>query len=57
MHTTGTNKHQKHFFQQEGIDVEKIEASGDKMYWLRGDVYEPFNLAQLKEIRGGQVKL
>ena len=57
MHTTGTNKYQKHFLQQEGIDVEKIEASGDKMYWLRGGVYEPFNLAQLQEIRSGQVKL
>ncbi|OCL09230.1 acetyl-CoA synthetase-like protein [Glonium stellatum] len=57
MHTTGTNKHQKHIFQQEGIDVEKIEASGDKMYWLRGGTYEPFGLAQLQEIKGRQVKL
>ncbi|OCK86114.1 acetyl-CoA synthetase-like protein [Lepidopterella palustris CBS 459.81] len=57
MHMTGTNKHQKHIFQQDGIDVVKVEQSGDVMYWLRGGVYERFGAEHLAEIRSGRVKL
>ncbi|KAF2205933.1 acetyl-CoA synthetase-like protein [Delitschia confertaspora ATCC 74209] len=57
MHTTGTNKHQKHIFQTEGIDVERVERAGDGLYWLREGVYERFTGRDLERIRGNEVKL
>ncbi|KAF2192634.1 acetyl-CoA synthetase-like protein [Zopfia rhizophila CBS 207.26] len=57
MQTTGTNKHQKHLLQQEGIDVERVEESGDVLYWLKDGTYERFTLRELDRIQGGHVKL
>jgi acyl-CoA synthetase (AMP-forming)/AMP-acid ligase II len=54
---TGTNKQQKFVLQKEGIDVEKIEQSGDVLYWLKDGTYERFTKKDLERIQGGQVKL
>ncbi|KAF2271026.1 acetyl-CoA synthetase-like protein [Lojkania enalia] len=57
MHTTGTNKQQKHLFQQDGIDVNRVEQSGDALFWLKGPTYEKFKIGDLQRIEGGGVRL
>ncbi|KAJ4286435.1 long-chain fatty acid transporter fat1 [Kalmusia sp. IMI 367209] len=59
MHTTGTNKQQKHLFQQDGIDFQAVEEQGDMLYWLdpESKTYEKFTATQLNDIEGGAVKL
>jgi acyl-CoA synthetase (AMP-forming)/AMP-acid ligase II len=57
VHTTGTNKQQKHLFQKDGIDVAKVEGHGDALFWLKDSVYERFTSRDLNSIQGGQVKL
>jgi acyl-CoA synthetase (AMP-forming)/AMP-acid ligase II len=59
MHTTGTNKQQKQFFRQDGIDVEAVERQGDVLFWLQGKSagYERFTGRDLERIKGGGVKL
>ncbi|KAF2476547.1 acetyl-CoA synthetase-like protein [Lindgomyces ingoldianus] len=57
IHTTGTNKQQKHIFQSHGISVPKVEESGDVLFWLRGDTYEKFTVRDWERIEGGGVKL
>jgi hypothetical protein len=43
--------------QKEGIDVEKIEQSGDALFWLKNGTYERFTKKDLERIQGGQVRL
>ncbi|KAF2691715.1 acetyl-CoA synthetase-like protein [Lentithecium fluviatile CBS 122367] len=59
MHTTGTNKQQKHFFQRDGIDVDSVEQQGDVLYWMHGKdgVYERFTRKDLERVKGGGMKL
>ncbi|CAO2657540.1 Nn.00g036660.m01.CDS01 [Neocucurbitaria sp. VM-36] len=57
MQTTGTNKQQKHVFQQEGIDPGAVEDAGDVLYWLKEGKYERFTTKDLEVITGGGVKL
>ncbi|KAF2254572.1 acetyl-CoA synthetase-like protein [Trematosphaeria pertusa] len=59
MHTTGTNKQQKHLFQRDGIEVERVEGCGDALFWLdeRRETYERFTGEHLERIKGGAVKL
>jgi len=59
MHTTGTNKQQKHTFQKDGIDVQAVEVQGDLLFWMdpKSKTYERFTTAQLKQIEEGGLKL
>ncbi|KAH7126939.1 hypothetical protein B0J11DRAFT_505652 [Dendryphion nanum] len=57
MHTTGTNKQQKHLFQKDGIDVQKVEEVGDILFWLKDGTYERFTSKDLERIEGGGVRL
>ncbi|KAF2275998.1 long-chain fatty acid transporter-like protein [Westerdykella ornata] len=57
MHTTGTNKQQKHLFQRDGIDVRRVEEAGDVLYWLKDATYQRFTERDLERMSGGLVKL
>ncbi|KAL4804815.1 hypothetical protein BDV18DRAFT_153152 [Aspergillus unguis] len=56
MQATGNHKQQKHMLRTEGVDPGKVGAK-DKLYWLRGDTYLPFEAKDWDKIQGGQVKL
>lgn len=53
---TGNNKQQKHELRTEGVDPSKV-SSQDKLYWLQGDKYVPFETKDWDRLQGGQVKL
>ncbi|KAH7078990.1 hypothetical protein BKA63DRAFT_507522 [Paraphoma chrysanthemicola] len=57
MVTTGTMKQQKQGLVAEGVDVDKVEASGDVLYWLKSGTYVRFGRGDLEQIEGGKVKL
>lgn len=57
MHTTGTNKQQKHLFQKDGINVDSVEENGDVLFWLRDGTYERFTRKEFELIENGHVKL
>lgn len=59
MHTTGTNKQQKHLFMQDGINVEVVEERGDVLFWMDPETktYERFTSKQLGRVESGSVKL
>ncbi|KAF2741774.1 acetyl-CoA synthetase-like protein [Sporormia fimetaria CBS 119925] len=57
MHTTGTNKQQKGTFQKEGIEVQTVEGTGDRLFWLRDGKYVAFGEQDLAAIKKGTVKL
>jgi acyl-CoA synthetase (AMP-forming)/AMP-acid ligase II len=57
MHTTGTNKQQKHLLREDGIDVDRVEETGDVLYWLRDGTYKRFTTQDLDTIRRGHAKL
>jgi len=58
---TGTLKIQKGKLRQEGIDLDKVEAAGDKLFWLGGGNdgrrYVPFRRKDWEALKGGQVRL
>ncbi|GME29288.1 AMP-dependent synthetase/ligase [Neofusicoccum parvum] len=56
---TGTLKMQKGRLREEGMDVEKVEASGDRLYWLPpgGTKYVLFRVEDFGKIQKGEVKL
>ncbi|KAL2863799.1 putative long-chain fatty acid transporter [Aspergillus lucknowensis] len=56
MQATGNNKQQKHVLRTEGVDPSKVGTT-DKLYWLQGDTYVPFEPKDWDRIQGGQVKL
>ncbi|KAF7590485.1 hypothetical protein BBP40_002830 [Aspergillus hancockii] len=56
MQGTGNNKQQKHVLRTEGVDPSLVSAS-DKLYWLQGDKYVPFEQKDWSRLQGGQVKL
>jgi acyl-CoA synthetase (AMP-forming)/AMP-acid ligase II len=57
--TTGTMKMQKGKMRGEGCDVEKVEATGDRLFWLKpgGDVYVPFGKEDYERVKEGGAKL
>ncbi|KAJ5814797.1 fatty acid transporter protein [Penicillium riverlandense] len=56
---TSTMKLQKGKLRQEGCDIEKAEASGDKLYWLPPNKanYVPFTREEYIKIQNGQIQL
>ncbi|OJD36690.1 fatty acid transporter [Diplodia corticola] len=56
---TGTLKMQKGRLKEEGIEVGKVEESGDQLYWLPpgGDCYVRFRDEDYARIKSGEVKL
>ncbi|KAL3475149.1 hypothetical protein BJX99DRAFT_247682 [Aspergillus californicus] len=56
MQATGNNKQQKHVLRTEGVDPGKV-GGADKLYWLQGDTYVPFEEKDWNRVQGGQVKL
>ncbi|KAL5360987.1 hypothetical protein BJX96DRAFT_165575 [Aspergillus floccosus] len=56
MQGTGNNKQQKHVLRTEGVDPSLV-STADKVYWLQGDKYVPFEPKDWSRLQGGQVKL
>lgn len=56
METTGTFKHQKVNFRNQGIDLDLI-PSDQPVYWLKDGTYSLFDRDCLNQIKSGQVKL
>lgn len=54
--TTGNNKPQKHILRTEGVDPSRVSAK-DRLYWLQGDKYVPFERKDWDRLNAGQVKL
>ncbi|KAK5101786.1 hypothetical protein LTS08_004245 [Lithohypha guttulata] len=58
---TGTFKIQKGKLKQQGVDMGKLEAAGEKdnVYWLppNGNAYVPFRRKEWEELKAGRVKL
>lgn len=57
MEMTGTNKQQKHVLREQGCDPEKVSQAGDRLYWLKGGTYVPFERKDWDEITAGRVRL
>lgn len=57
MHTTGTNKQQKHHFQKDNVDVDAVEKAGDILYWLKDGTYERFGVGELGMLEAGRIRL
>lgn len=56
MQYTGNNKQQKHTLRIEGVDPSLVDSK-DKLYWLQGNQYVPFQQRDWDSLKGGQVKL
>lgn len=56
MQGTGNNKQQKHVLRTEGVDPSLVSAA-DRVYWLQGDKYVPFEPKDWSRLQGGQVRL
>ncbi|GCB17771.1 fatty acid transporter protein [Aspergillus awamori] len=56
MQATGNNKQQKHTFRTQGVDPALVPAS-DRMYWLQGNQYVPFESKDWDRLQAGQAKL
>ncbi|KAI9375582.1 hypothetical protein BJX61DRAFT_549275 [Aspergillus egyptiacus] len=56
---TSTMKLQKGKLRQEGCEVAKVEASGDRMYWLPPNraEYVPFSMEDYNKIKTGEIRL
>ncbi len=54
MQTTGTFKHQKVRYRNEGFDP---KASSDRIFWFDGDVYQPVDEGVFDAIGRGEIKL
>ncbi|KAH7032351.1 fatty acid transporter [Macrophomina phaseolina] len=56
---TGTLKMQKVRLRDEGMNVELVEKSGDRLYWLPtgGDRYVPFTVEDYRKIQDAKLKL
>ncbi|KAJ5222266.1 uncharacterized protein N7469_008506 [Penicillium citrinum] len=54
--STGNNKQQKHVLRSEGVDPSLVSKS-DRVYWLQGDTYVPFEQKNWTRLTGGQVRL
>ncbi|PYH49029.1 putative long-chain fatty acid transporter [Aspergillus saccharolyticus JOP 1030-1] len=56
MQTTGNNKQQKHVLQSQGVDPSLVAAE-DRLYWLQGNQYVPFERDDWSRLQAGKVKL
>ncbi|KAF4272409.1 hypothetical protein KXW98_008229 [Aspergillus fumigatus] len=56
MQATGNNKQQKHVLRTEGVDPALVSGK-DKLYWLQGNTYVPFEQKDWNRLHSGQVKL
>jgi hypothetical protein len=56
MQATGNNKQQKHVLRTEGVDPALVSGK-DKLYWLQGNTYVPFEQRDWNLLHSGQVKL
>lgn len=56
MEGTGNNKQQKHVLRTQGVDPSLVAAS-DRMYWLQGNKYVPFEAKDWGRLQAGQAKL
>ena len=56
MQATGNNKQQKHVLQKEGVDPSNVSAK-DKLYWLQGATYVPFQQRDWDRLNAGHVRL
>ncbi|RAK92213.1 long-chain fatty acid transporter [Aspergillus costaricaensis CBS 115574] len=56
MQATGNNKQQKHTLRTQGVDPALVPAS-DRMYWLQGNQYVPFESKDWDRLQAGQAKL
>ncbi|RAL11364.1 putative long-chain fatty acid transporter [Aspergillus homomorphus CBS 101889] len=56
MQTTGNNKQQKHVLRSQGVDPSLV-AADDKLYWLQGSQYVPFERDDWSRLQAGKVKL
>ena len=56
MEITGTFKHQKVHFRNQGIDLTLIPKS-EPVYWHKDETYVPFTLEDYAKINTGQAKL
>ncbi|PWY91239.1 long-chain fatty acid transporter [Aspergillus heteromorphus CBS 117.55] len=56
MQATGNNKQQKHVLRTEGVDPSLV-AAGDRLYWLQGNQYVPFEPKDWNRLQAGQAKL
>lgn len=53
---TGNNKQQKHVLRTQGVDPDQI-ASDEKIYWLQGGRYVPFERHDWNGLNAGNVRL
>lgn len=56
MQSTGNNKQQKHVLRSEGVDPSLV-SKNDRVYWLQGSTYVPFEQKDWSRLTGGQVRL
>lgn len=56
MQATGNYKQQKHILRTEGVDPGRV-SSKEKLYWLQGDKYVPFEPKDWDRLQAGQAKL
>ena len=53
---TGNNKQQKHVLRMQGVDPAKV-PSDEKIYWMKGGTYVPFEVRDWEALGAGKVKL
>jgi len=56
MQSTGNNKQQKHILRTEGVDISQV-SKNDRLYWLQGNTYVPFEQKDWDRLNGGRVRL
>jgi len=49
----------KNILRDEGIDPEKVQKSGDVLYWLSpgSSIYQPFGIEEFRTLGSGKVML
>ena len=53
---TGNNKQQKHVLRMQGVDPARVPGD-ERIYWLRGETYVPFEERDWEALGAGKVKL
>ncbi|PYH98172.1 long-chain fatty acid transporter [Aspergillus ellipticus CBS 707.79] len=56
MQATGNFKQQKHVLRTQGVDPSLVTPE-DRLYWLQGNQYVPFEAKDWSRLHGGQAKL
>ncbi|PWY78501.1 long-chain fatty acid transporter [Aspergillus sclerotioniger CBS 115572] len=56
MEGTGNNKQQKHVLRTQGVDPSLV-AANDRMYWLQGNQYVPFEGKDWNRLQAGKARL